>query len=565
MSILNWLNKRLCSLGGMDTDLWDKVPSNERRKFSLSSVANIFTSAISASAMGYTFFAINKNMPLIFIICISLFWFCFCVFLNAALVGSIKRKKEAKNFFSALGSLVLRVAISVIISLGTSQVLQLTIFRDIFPYARRKQELLANQSLQEMISTRLLEEESLKLRIDAVDEEIQAWNRERNALFASDPILSDHIAQREALVSRLNSMTVQYGDLNRISADRISQAQRSVAAITNELNALNNLDSESRSAEVVLRQRELNSQRASFNAVITHENNERNRRNSELSNLQQRIESAQEEISQRRQQIDVDNRDRSREIALKRETAVAAFTNAEAENAIFITENNQASFDTFSKDSLINNLNTLQFIQSWRDDPAATFEEQETAKNIERIRFLIMALFLITDLAPLTILLFYKPGVYELLKEAQQESQESICELEKQQLISEKELEIKAMSKFNKRKIESQISFNEIENLPKQAEDFYALIAGFREKTMDKVYDTHKSKFKDPLEFELADTASIIKKVFENTQNMATKMFESMQTNDLLSFNKKTNGDMFADKKTGHSTQPYSSTDENTA
>jgi hypothetical protein len=259
------------------------------------------------------------------------------------------------------------------------------------------------------------------------------------------------------------------------------------------------------------------------------------------------------------------HRDRSRELSIKREAAVSAFTNSETENEIFIAENNQASFDTFSRDSLINNLNTLLFIQSWKDDPAATFEEQETAKNIERIRFLIMALFLITDMAPLTILLFYKPGVYELLKQHQQESQEAICELEKQQMIAEKELEIKATSKFNKRKIESQISFKEIENLPKQAENFYALIAGFREKTMDKVYDTHKSKFKDPLETELADTVSIIKRVHENTQSMAAKMFESMQTNTLLSFTQKTNNDMLADKKTGHPTQPNSSTYDNSA
>ena len=562
MGIFIWLNQRLCSLGGMDIDLWDKTPSNEKRKFSLSSVSNVFTSAISASAMGYTFYAINKDMPLAFIISISIFWFCFCVFLNAALVGSIKRKKEAKNFFSALGSLFVRIVISVFISLGTSTALQLPIFKDSFDYYRRKQELIANQSLQEMNSSRSHEQEAMRTRINAVDEEIQAWHIKQSALFASDPILSDYISQRETLVTRLDSMTAQYNDLNRISGDRISAAQRSIAAIVNELN---NLDSDSRTADVTLRQRELNGQRASFNAVITHENGERNRRNLEITNLQQRIEAVQEDISQRRQQIDADNRERSRELSLKREAAVAAFTKADVENTTFIAENNQASFSTFSKDSLINNLNTLRFVQSLKDDPTATFEERETAKNIVRIRYLIMALFLITDLAPMTILMFYKPGVYELLKEAEAESHESICELEKQQKIAEKELEIKATTKFNKRKIESQISFNEIENLPKQADDFYALITGFREKTMNKVYDTHKSKFKDPLEFELADTASIIKNVFENTQNMATKMFESMQTNDLMSFTKKTNGDMFADKKTGHPTQPYSSAHENSA
>ena len=118
MSILKRLDKILCSLGVADTDVLDKTLSDERRKFIFSAVENIFTSIISASAMKFTFFSINRKLPFIFIIYISFFWLFFCIILNAGLIGSVKRKKGSNSFFSTIGSLLLRICISVIISLG---------------------------------------------------------------------------------------------------------------------------------------------------------------------------------------------------------------------------------------------------------------------------------------------------------------------------------------------------------------------------------------------------------------------------------------------------------------
>jgi hypothetical protein len=553
MSIAMRLNQILCSLGGGDNELLEQCPSTERRRFKFSAMSNIHTSIISGVAMGFTSIFINKNIHPCIIFCLSLFWMSFCILINAALVGSVSKKNGTGSFFTTVGSLFLRVVISVIISLGTSQVMQILIFRDFFPYAHRKQQIMASQSLQEMTSSKFQEQEILKARLDAVDEEIQTWHVERSAVFTSDPILSDHVQQRDSLVSRLDSMTTQYMALNRISAERISSAQRSIAAITkelNELNELNNLGSED-----VLRQRELNAQRASFNAAIAHETNERTRRNTEINNLERQISAQQENIEQRRYQIDGDNRERTRELGIKREMAAVALANAETENAAYVAANEMASYETFSQDSLINSLNTLRFIESWKADPASSFQEQETAKRIIQIRLLIMAIFLITDLAPLIIILFYKKGIYEFLRENQADCREAICSMEKQQTISEKKLEIQANGRLNKMRLESQIALNEIESFTQQSEKFYALLAEAREKAMDRIYDTHRTKFKNPLEHELADTADIIQEVFRNTQSMSTKMFDSMQTNDHLNFIRKSSSDKFSEKKTE---APYS-------
>jgi uncharacterized membrane protein len=535
---MNIVEKTLCSLGGADTDILSSCPKNEKRRYWMSALMNINSSLIAAAAIAVTFYFVNKTWHPIFIFLIAVFWGFISFTITASLVGSVSKTKKnfGKSTISMVGSFLIRLAISVVFSLLTSQTLEILVFRDFLPAARRKQALLAEQALQEIMKNRHDEVEVLREQLASIDLEIQEWERGRMAIFSSDPILADLIQLRTSLESRLNAVSAQHRESNRLSADRISSAQRQVASINTELN---NLGSDNLSTADFQRRQELTSQRASFNAIITHENAERNRRNAEITTIEQRIAAQQNLIDERRNLLDADNRGRATVLFDRRALATTAFTEAENNLTANIDDNNRAASETYSQDNLINSLITIQFIQSLRNHPDATYEERATATKVSQIRFLIMAIFIILDLSALLIIALGKSGIYDCKKEKELEFEEIVCDIEKERKIAEKRLDVHAEMESNRQKVNSQVVYNDIENFTQQAKDFYILLNNARENAMKEVHAIEQSKFKDKLGFELLDTIKTIKEVFQNTQSRATKMFDSLQNNYQMNFLKK--------------------------
>jgi hypothetical protein len=378
--------------------------------------------------------------------------------------------------------------------------------------------------------------EAFKANVDLADREIQDWQQSRNSMFSNDPILNDMVQQRESLNSRLISLSALYREQDRVSANRISTAQRSISIIAIERNNLRDLDILTH--DETIRLRNLNTQISSLNETIAHESRERTRRNNEVSSLERSIVNQQAVIDERRQLIDVDNRDRTQTLIGKRDMAASAYLQAETELADFISENEKASSATFLHDSsLINNMITLKFIQDLRNDPEATYEEKATAVKIMQIRFLIMALFLIMDLAPFLVILLHKKGKYEALKEAELESAVALIAIETQQNILQGQIEIQAHHKFMRNQIESQRIINEAETLAQQSKSIYDILCKARAEAMQSIYFVN-----DDLNLG-DDTENIIKDILQNTQKEITFNLYTSRDRTHMNFIKDVNHD----------------------
>jgi hypothetical protein len=238
--------------------------------------------------------------------------------------------------------------------------------------------------------------------------------------------------------------------------------------------------------------------------------------------------------------IDIDNRQRSQELIANRAAASSAYAQAEADFAAFRKKNEDAIVDSIS-DNLISNLNTLAFIESLRNSPSATFEEKATAMKITKIRYLIMAALIILDTIPLAIMLMSKRGIYESLKEKEQECREAILDVETQQKIQEKELEIQAKHRSTKMQIESKATFCEMENFYKETKNFNELQCKGRTEVMEPIHDLAERKLTDPKELDVPDTEVFINDNFLKTQELAANMFWASQNRRHQVFVKKTN------------------------
>jgi hypothetical protein len=245
--------------------------------------------------------------------------------------------------------------------------------------------------------------------------------------------------------------------------------------------------------------------------------------------------------------IDRDNRQMSHELAIRREIAASAYTKAEADIAAFIAENEAAVSDTFTRNTLINNLNSLAFLENLKNSPTASFEERSTARKITQIRWLIILTLIILDLTPLLIVLLYKNGIYESIKEKEHENRVAILDIEAeqqlqermieiQQELKEKELKTQAMHRSIKLKIDSQMTFNEYRNFYQDTKNFNDLQCKGRDDIMHTIHYLSEKKLIDPKEREVADTEDYAKDTFEKTQDMAANMFWSNQSSIHLGF-----------------------------
>jgi asparagine N-glycosylation enzyme membrane subunit Stt3 len=136
---LTGLKRVLCAMGAADTKTLAECPPNEQLKYSMSAIFNINQALMSGAAMAFTLYSINNTFPPFMIIFLSTFWAFICFMLGFGLVGSISKAKQGNSNASLIVSLIIRLAITIVISLLTSQVLELYIFKDYFPLARRKQ------------------------------------------------------------------------------------------------------------------------------------------------------------------------------------------------------------------------------------------------------------------------------------------------------------------------------------------------------------------------------------------------------------------------------------------
>jgi hypothetical protein len=534
MNVRKKLSTRLCALAGADTvALNEHCPDNEKIKWILSAVFNFCQSIVSTIAMVVTFFSINKNVPVYVAIPVSILIGTICFLINLGLTSSFSKKR---NFMTNFVLFVVRVVITIIISLFSSQVLELYVFKDSFDYARRRLQTSTSQTLQATTAPMYQELATLKDDLDDTETEIQNFYTIQNSLFASDEILAVLVKEQENLRSQLTSLSNQYSILNNQIPGRIASHQEKIRTLSQQLDSLNSSYDESEIEAVNLQIRELRN-------TITQENNERNRRDSALNNLRQSINAKENEIKERRRQIDSRNQSRIDDLATKQTAIMATITNKEAEIANFSQENENAISESFLTDGLINNILVLDYIQTWADgdEQNASYIEKALAKKTIFIHYLIMAFFLTIDLSPMLVLLFAQAGIYEIYKKRELEEYEMLrkreFELTEEKSIferSEKMIVAKAKIQADRiitvEQINSEASRQEIEIAKENLEKFLNV--------NDEIYDIAIKKsqniFKEGTDkslndYEIKDADQFLWRAVKQTREHTAKVFQSNQ------------------------------------
>jgi len=419
---MNTFVKHLCALSGADTKMLQLCPSNEHGRFYWPSIINIGSGMVGSLAAAMAVYFTNTNLHSAFIVGISFLWGFIGFGISAGLLGSIpSMSRNVTSYFVPILAFALRLVITVVFSLFTSQVLTTYIFRDQLALARRQQTLLARWAFDDRMRPMLQEAEALAERLRVAEQELDNWQlRGSNEFFGENYVLAGIMGQLSSLQSQLDSLSMQHRSEDQNSSRGIAEAQTAIIGLTNELNGLDPDD--------VQRRLDLNSRLIPFNNIIVFEKSEIQRRANERATLQQRITTQQRTVDDHVQRLSFHGEERTRTLEARHQNVVAALAATEANIATERAINEDAIFYTIFSDSLVNRMNSILFLRERRNHADATFEEKATAARILNMQIIFMALILIVDLAAPIIMLFYgSGGEYELRKEAQYKKVKQQC------------------------------------------------------------------------------------------------------------------------------------------
>ena len=516
---MKWYIRTICFIGGADLNILKKCP-NDRNKFIAIGIGVLNTALLSMLTMGYAIYSVinEENLSLITILAIlifSIFWGFIIFGIDWGLISTIhkKRKYDLKSGTFLVLTAIFRLLVAAVISFTVSKPIEVLVFKEYLPVARREMQ----KDYQDKLNADEVgkEDNATQNLLDAENELIQ-WSKDKDAKYEKDPIVKKLIEEKNSQISNYENLNARYKSLNSKSSQRQTSAQSSINSISRQISDIKN----GRELVSDLEQQQINNLRNSMSSYISTRNYERNQinlRNRELGALNSKIKSKQKEIDSRIEEIDEENKKITDQI-IEKKNRLNIEKDSISNNANIVYNKNKEVSDVFEHNNLINNIIAIGYLEKWKNDPNANLGEKEIAKKVIFVRWLLMILILIIDIAPIVIKLLIKRGSYEDEKEKIEENNKL-----------KSQADIIAFSKYYPDKAmqiaEYKAKIEELDAIKNANVSLYKIIDKLRIdsfKQIRKITNGFKSKGKtvtglqDKMETQLKESISKIQSLFKN-------------------------------------------------
>lgn len=425
---MNNFTKFLCFVGGADLKILEKCP-NDKNKFIAVGIGVLNTAFLSIFTMGYAIQSVVREnemqiidgietfqtLPIsliqwILITCFSIFWGFVIFGIDWGLVSTIHKKEiyDLKSGSYLFLTTLFRIGVAVIISFTVSKPLEVLVFKEYLPVARREMQVDYQEKLNSDIKS---QENTASKDLSDAESELIDWGKTKNENYKKDPIVNQLTNEKNNLVSNYEIKKISYQNLNSTSNENQRQAQSDINSVQNQISRIKNNSNSLTSYEI----NQINNLENSQSNYINSRNyyrNEINTRNKELNKLNSEIQNKQNEIDKRIVVIDADNQKITEQIIDRNKRLTESKNDVSKEVQIVSKKNLQSSY-TFRFNNLINNLIAIGYLEKWADDPKADIGEKAIAKKVIFVRWLLMILILVIDIAPIVIKLLIKRGCYE--------------------------------------------------------------------------------------------------------------------------------------------------------
>jgi|GEM_PF-805260 len=410
---MNKLQKIICFIGGANLKVLEKCP-NDKNKF-ISVGIGVFNSAVmSMCTMGYAMYSVNNQSMNWLIVLFAVFWGFVLFGIDWGLVTTIHKKEKytAKTRSVFWTTAFFRLLVAIALSFTISKPLEVLVFKDYLPMARRDLQIDYQQTRNKPLEQ---DEDRARSILHNTEQQLANIPQERQNIYNQDSKLQQLIREEEQRQTAYEQRRTQYEPLNITSHQRVSTAQSQINEINRnitDIRQIGNLTAIQQQQQIA----NLENSRQQQARIQDTENANIRSRNDRLAELNRQFTSKRNERIDRQQVLDADIDDRA---TVLREQAArltadkdSIFARTTAERA-----RNEDASSPLDISSLINDIIAIQFIERWRDDPNASIGEQKIARAVSFTRWLLMIVIMIVDTAPVVIKLLQPRGNYEEEKE----------------------------------------------------------------------------------------------------------------------------------------------------
>lgn len=500
---MNQLEKFFCILGGAKLSILKECPT-EKNNFIAVGIGVLNTSLLSMFTMGYAISAVINgsidNWGLL--IGFSVFWGLIIFGIDWGLISTMRKKEnyDFKNGSSLVLTTLFRIAVAVVISFTVSRPLEVIVFKDFLPLARREAQLNFQKDLNFDENQKVSNAEG---DVTASEQNLETWNQQGrtdlgdndqtlialekdktlydsrykdfNTQKKNDDIISNNSIRdaqnsSNSIQSQINSkLSVYKTNSNNISSNNITISnyrnsnlelqndikniennrdkntlQREITSNNNKIRALENSNNiisqnnKSISSEI----ERLRAEQAPFSRTIKNEKRNKQNRENRLSQIDKQLSNTQDKVKTQNALLDKKAKaiaDSLNIVKIKYET----INDTISKKAEIVFDKNKKATSVFDKDNLINNLIAVGYLERWDKDEKADLGKKEISKKVKFIRWLLIILILIVDIAPIVIKLFIKRGMYDIITENnerksqfEKESKSKVHEMEYPKLVA---------------------------------------------------------------------------------------------------------------------------------
>ena len=495
---MNTFEKIICFIGGANIKILQKCPS-EKYKFFRTGIAILNSSLLSVFTMGYAMYAVTNNLNWL-IILFSFFWGFIMFGIDWGLISTIHKRKnyDFKSGFRFFLTSVFRLIVAVVLSFTVSKPLEVLVFKDYLPVARREMQV----NFEEKLNYSFVSNENVvRSALDSVETAITGLVDQRQRAYEDDLIVRRLMEERNTLLTAYSNRLSQYRGLNAESNRLINVAQNAINTIQNNIDQIRNS-----SAELPEQQRQqilsLENSKTPHRTTINAETRARNERNATLSALNSELVAKQQELDDRYSTLDTEFAE-NRMILREQRERLMALTDSISDIASTERVKNQEAARVFDLDILINNIIAISHLEKKKNDPNADIGEQEIAKTVRIVRRLLIIVIILIETAAIVIKLLSKRGSYEDEREKVEKENELKCQADLKNyhnyadVVSQLESKIRELKAQNEIIIEESKFQSETEQirqniLRKSREEFNFILSKMIEKSAEDIQENKK-------------------------------------------------------------------------
>lgn len=530
---MNIFEKVICFIGGADLNILKNHPI-DKIKFTAVGIGVLNTTLLSMCTMGFAIYSIAKkseisiingiekiqNVPftaveICLIILFSFFWGLIIFGIDWGLISTI-HKKEKYSFRSVIAlffTTLFRLLVALVISFTVSKPLEVYVFKDYLPVAKREMQVDYQNKLNSVYRDK---EEHAEQNLKEIELKIENLPKIKQEAYSNDILLQTFIDEKEHLTNIFDNLNTRYNILNNQSSTNINSAKQSINGIQKQIDNIKSNGDLSESLRLKIEN--LMQSKYPYENIIVVESNNISTRKNELNKAYSDIDNKQKDINDRIAEIDETYASMSPQLDSMRTRYTE---NKEYLSKIAKSEytKNDAISNVFSFDNLINNIIAIGYLEKWNNDPEAEIGEKEIAKKVSFVRWLMMVVIIIIDTAPIVIKLLIKRGGYD--EERDTIEAETHLKLSVDSLAKQKVYPIYAGKIIQQRAI-----IDEIKSLAIMMEDFDSIIDGMRSQSMRNIDNTMRNSSEcndEAMKTTLSDYVDKLKEKFNITKN---KMFK---------------------------------------